>query len=322
MTNPAIPLRRTGRLSPYAARLAADARAGNTRAAYAADWRAWERWLHARGVEPEAASGVDLGECLASGEAAGQALATLRRRRAGILHGYRVRGWAIDTDAADAILAGAGRRAAVPRRAKPVTADVLRVAIDALPKSGKRKTTRDKAMLLVAWQGALRASEVRSLTWADYRPSGAGAILSLRGTKGARGTGRVVEHPIIRAADPRYCPILALQAWHSACRGNGRGYHADSPMFRAFRRGDIATAAPVHKETLTEVLRAALRAAGVPVDGFSSHSLRSGFLTAAAMRGTQTWRLLEHSRHKRSETLDAYIREVRLLADHPARGLL
>ena len=55
---------------------------------------------------------------------------------------------------------------------------------------------------------------------------------------------------------------------------------------------------------------------------FSSHSLRSGFLTSAAEAGASIWKLAEVSRHKSLDTLRGYVRRVDLLNEHAGSALL
>ena len=57
-------------------------------------------------------------------------------------------------------------------------------------------------------------------------------------------------------------------------------------------------------------------AAGLSAADYSGHSLRSGFLTAAARAGASIWKMQEVSRHKSVQVLSGYVRSTELFDDH------
>ena len=302
-------------LSAQALALAEDARTASTRAAYAADWRAYCQW--AGGVDAAVAGGATaLANWAAHLHTIGRKPATVRRKIAGARAHLRERtGNAPDSAALRAVLSGAKRQAAhIQKRARPLTAEFVAAVVDAMP-SGGLAAMRDKALLLVAWQAALRRSEAAALHWQDCEAHGAGMVLTIRQSKH-----RIEAEtlPLVAADNPRYCPIEALRAWREALAPPCD----NAPMFPRIRRGGKAAGAAICAATVGLVLRRWLVNAGINPSGFSAHSLRAGFLTSAALAGTPMYRLMEHSRHKRSETLDAYVREATRIASHPAKGLL
>lgn len=299
-------------LSPYAATLAARATAPATGRAYRADDAGWRRWLAARGLDPTAAS---LADYIAARAAGGSAVATLRRNLAGCLAAARAEGLALDSGPAAQVLRGAARSGSAGRgrgRARPITVPVLQAMIAALDADDGPDAARDRALLLAGWHGALRASEIVGLRWRCYRDHGAllGVTLTLEQSKGQR-DGGAVEVPLVTAAEPRYCPLHALE---SLARGTGRDPEAH--IFRA-RRGR-RPGGPLTAATVSDVVRRYLALADVDDAGYSAHSLRAGYLTAAAAAGVSPHRLMEHSRHKSSKTLDVYVRDIRNLQDHPS----
>ena len=305
-------------LSQDAKALAERALAPNSRAAYAADWRHWERHC---GGEPQAlaAGENELANYIAA-LASTAARSTVQRRIAGIRRGYAERGATCPDGAAlRAVCAGAARTAREAKRARPLTVDYLTALVDAMPVAGTA-ALRDRALLLVAWQAALRRAEVAALTWQDYADAPTGALITLRASKHRT---EAVTQPLVRAGNPAHCPLGALAAWRVHLTAVlGRRFTSALPMFPRLRRGGAIGRTAIVPATVGEVLRRRLDAAGIPSAGFTAHSLRAGMLTSAAFNGASTWRLMEHSRHKRTDTLAAYIRDARALASHPAEGLL
>lgn len=308
----------TAELSPEALALAKDSQALATRAAYESDWRDYCRFAGGEALAIEGGATM-LANYAAHLHSIGRKPSTLRRRVAGVRAVCRQRDLPVPDNAAlRQVLAGA-RRAAKEgaKRARPLTADYVAALVDAMPSEGAA-ATRDRALILLAWQAALRRAEVAALHWGDYGLAGNGATILLRQSKHRTDAETL---PIVRADNPRYCPIGALAAWQSSLAKPAQRA-LDAPIFPRIRRGGNVGREAINAATVGLILHKWLVNAGINPAGFSAHSLRAGFLTSAAFAGAPTYRLMEHSRHKRSDTLDIYIREARRIASHPAKGLL
>lgn len=311
--------RRDSSLSVEAQKLATESRAQNTRVAYTLDWRSWEE--HLREGDPRQAQDHDVANYVAALVDEGRAAATIRRRISGVRAGYRARGWPDPASRqTDAVLRGLARRGSDQRRAEPLTAELLLQIMESWPTRETDLDVRDRAVLLLGWQGALRRSEIVRLDWADVRTVSAGYLLTLRATKSG---GDALDHPVIRAKRPNACPVRALNALRRRAQGAGLVVSGSAPVFTSSgRRAGRLSSARLAGAWVGRVVRKRAAAAGIPVEGLSAHSLRAGLLTSAGLAGVPLYRLLEHSRHARSDTLDGYIRGARRLAAHPAEGLL
>ena len=309
-------------LSPAARELAGLASAPATGAAYQCDWRAWIDHVGSEraALAMDGCGDVALANYAATLAGEGAATATIRRRLAGVKAGYRDRGRAIDGRLAAQVLQGAARRrgaGGAAKAARPLTAALVAAVVDAMPRDAAG--LRDRALLLVGWQGALRRGELAALRWRDIRPLGdGGATLTLWHSKGRV---EAAEVPIVAADSAGRCPLAALRAWRERLRGDGLG-GADAPCWPRVRAGESIGAAPIAPASVGRILKRRMAAAGLDCEGYSAHSLRAGLLTSAALAGASAWRLREHSRHKRTATLDMYIRDAAALAEHPAKGLL
>ena len=125
------------------------------------------------------------------------------------------------------------------------------------------------------------------------------------------------------AREPQACPVRVLEALRGRAERCGLAVSGAAPVFTSsgLRSGEL-TGARLGAAWVGRIVRKRAAAAGIPLEGLSAHSLRAGLLTSAGLAGVPMCRLLEHSRHARSDTLDLYIRGARRLASHPAEGLL
>ena len=311
---------RSAGLWPSTLALIDDAAPSETERAYESDWRLWCAWLARHGAAPGDAADHDLANYLAGLVYRGAALATVRRRAAGIEAGYKRLGLPrlAGPGAREILQAAALRLGDNPRRARPLLPEQLRAVIDGID-ARLPAGARDEALLLLGWQAALRQSELARLNWSDWDADA--PLVVLRETKAAR-DGRPRRIQLVAADDPRYCPVEAMRRWAALRRGARPG----QPVFIAARRdprgGERLLERRLGAAAIGPMLRRRMAAAGLEPAGYSSHSLRSGMASAAAARGVNLWRLKEHLRHTRPETTGRYVREVDRLHDHPARGLL
>ena len=311
-------------LSASASRYAMKAMPETTGRAYVADYEAWSAWLAQRGKTHDEADDRDLANHMAALADRNLAVNTIRRRRAGIeAVRRRLRLPRLSGADTDEVMRGIAKvLAATPKRARPLTAALLRQVIDAI---GVRAPVdlRDRAMFLLAWSAALRCSELVALDWRDFSEAlPLGGSLVLRKTKGERG-GEFAHVPVVMAEDPVYCAVTAIARWRRSRRA---ALEAGGVIFPAAHRdlhGRVRmTDRRMNARSIGRILQVRMEAAGIDPAGFSSHSFRAGFISEAAAAGVSTWRLKEHSRHRHVETLAIYVREIEALQSHPGKGLL
>jgi integrase len=157
---------------------------------------------------------------------------------------------------------------------------------------------RDRALLLLGFAGAFRASELVSIRMQDVRYVSEGAVVFLRRSKeDPLAAGQEIE--IGRAHDPQLCAVRALERWM------GRVGKGEGPLLRRVL-GERIHAKALRPRTVSRVVQ--YHAARLGLDGdYSSHSLRAGFATSAYARGLSLLDIQRHGRWHELRSLARYI---------------
>ncbi|MBI3768233.1 MAG: tyrosine-type recombinase/integrase [Deltaproteobacteria bacterium] len=298
----------------YARGFAEAAHAPATRRAYAADWRVFAAWCAARGVLACPATPEVLATFLAAEATAGLGATTLGRRLAAIAYAHKAHGIEAPTRATvvQATLRGIRRTLGTAVRQKtPLTADRLLLVLAALPPT--LQGCRDRALLLLGFAGALRRSELAALCVEDLETVPEGLRVTIRRSKGDQeAAGQTIA--VIRGA--RACPVAAVDAWLTAAA------ITEGPIFRRMAKGERVLPGALTPHSVGAIVKAAAARAGLTAADFGGHSLRAGFATSAAIAGRSLFRIMDVTRHKRTETLRGYVRRADEFRDHAGAGLL
>ena len=173
---------------------------------------------------------------------------------------------------------------------------------------------RDRALLLIAFAGALRRSElcaieVEHITWKPRSLE----LLIPRSKTDAEAEGARIGIP--RGKVEATCPLRALQAWLVAAAIDC------GPVFRAVTRHGTPRAAALSGEAVRLILlkRARLaRVKGTRLEPISPHGLRAGFVTAAYRNNVPDEEIMGHSRHRSLTVMRSYVRRSKLSHASPA----
>ena len=103
----------------------------------------------------------------------------------------------------------------------------------------------------------------------------------------------------IRAAGYDPMPVQAVQNWLRISE------IVDGVPFRRIRKDGAILDEGMAPHTINRLIKAAARRAGIQDRAIAGHSLRSGLLTAAALRGASVWKLMQVSRHRQSRLFRA-----------------
>jgi site-specific recombinase XerD len=286
-----------------------------TRRAYRSDWQIFETWCKQKEVPPLPAFPETVAMFLSSQANQGTAPSTLRRRLAAIRLAHRMVDLEPPTNSelVKSTFAGIRRVHGTASNSKePAIAERIRAMVDPIDPSSMAGT-RDRALLLLGFSGAFRRSELVAIEVEDLEKQERGLVINVRKSKtDQEGASETVA--VIRA--DHYCPVNAIDHWLKvAAIENG-------PIFRrVYKGGKLGTTALSSYSVALIVKRWALQAGLNPAD-FAGHSLRSGFLTSAAMNRASLFKMMEVSRHKDPKTVMCYIRQAEVFDDHAGEGLL
>jgi integrase len=294
-------------------------RAASTRLAYDGDWRRFSAWCRARGTPALPASPALVAVYLSALAATGRAPPSIGRAqaaiayihaRAGHLPPHRAEGGLVIAEA----LAGIRRsRPTPPDRKAPADAEFLMALLGSIAGDGLA-ARRDRALLSLGMAMAARRSELVALELRDLDWGEQGVRITIRRSKtDQEGAGAVVAVPEGRSLTP----LTHLRAWLSAS-----GITA-GPVFRPLWKGGLRVRdSALSGHAVARILQARVQAAGLDPTRYGGHSLRAGFVTAAARAGADVWKIQQVSRHKSMQVLAGYVRDARLFDDHAGETFL
>ena len=293
-------------------------RAASTRRAYAGDWGRFETWCQVRAISALPAApalvAVYLSALAANGLAPpsiARALAAIahRHRQARLVAPHRAEGGSVVTD----VLAGIRRsRLGLPDRKAAADADIVMQLLWSI-EGQDLAAIRDRAVIAFGMALAARRSELVALDVADLTWDPNGLRVRIRRSKtDQEGQGATVAVPEGR----RLTPLTHLRAWLAAAG------ITEGPVFRPLWKGGRLRPARLSDHAVARIVQARALAAGLDPARYAGHSLRAGFVTAAANGGVDVWKIQQVSRHKSMQVLAGYVRDARLFDDHAGDGFL
>ena len=228
---------------------------------------------------------------------------TLKRRIASINVVHSLKGHHIDTKhpIIRENLEGIKRKIGTYQNGKkPLLINSLHKIIDVIEENKVNKyisSVRDKAILLIAFSGGFRRSEVVNLKDSDLEFVAEGLKISLRRSKSDQyGEGMIKAIPYFN--NKKYCAVIALQDWLSA------------------RTISNELIFPYSDKTVSLILKKYLNLIGLDSHLYSGHSLRSGFATSTAAHGADERSIMAMTGHKSTEMVRRYIKESNLFKNN------
>jgi len=299
----------------------------NTRRAYLSTWRDFVAWCAALQLAPLPASSETIVAYVANLAREGLRASSIDRALAAIATVHKVAGHESPRRATIVQLARKAwrRKLGTAKRGKaPILALQLRAMSDAAGTDLRGK--RDRAIVLLAWHGAFRRSEVSALNACDLRFEPEGLTVTLRRSKSDQESeGARVGIPY--GGHLATCAVRAVQSWIEAASAYGLAPEAPSPpLFVTLPgRGRVRKLGGERldgKDIGRIVQRLALRAGlDIPRGDVGAHSLRAGLVTQAARAGKPIQSILKQTRHRTLAVLLDYIRDADLYRDNAAAGL-
>jgi integrase len=292
----------------------ANSKAENTKRAYRNDWIQFSRWCVKNGFgdlpsEPETIVYyiTYLGNSLKA--------SSIKRKMTAISQRHETAGYPSPTKTAvvKGVWDGIQRSIGIKEDGKDALwLQELRLMIDAIPQD-QLIGIRNRALLVIGWAGALRRSELVALNVEDITKTRDGLILHLNRSKtDQKGEGHDVAFPY--GSNPLTCPVRSLEDWLAASE------ISEGPLFRRMdRHGNIL--GRLTPQSVRLIVRNCSEKVGLDPERYGAHSLRSGFCSQAAKAGKAEHQIMKQTRHKRSDSLQRYIKKVSLFDDNAASGI-
>jgi integrase len=298
-------------------RLTAGMYAASTRRSYTQGWNRFIKWCEAEELPSLPATENTISLWVTSLLMDGLKTTTVAAWIAGIIHYHREsRQPSPCGPSVRRIITGARRL----RREQPEGKRAISVLelwkISRLMNPKTAAGARNRALMVLGFAGAFRRSELSGLDLRDVQFVPKGLMVTLRWSKTDQtGEGRLVG--IFRGDNPDTCPVRILQWWIDF-RGNQPG-----PLFPSITAGgSILYSHRLMGDGVVQVIKRGVRSIGLDPHFYAGHSLRAGFVTAAALNGATEMAVMARTGHKTSRMLHRYFRPVAAFAVNPLAGKL
>jgi integrase len=289
-------------------------KAPSTRRMYAKDWKRFETWCTAQSLRALPAMPEALALYLTHLAEQGRRVATMTRALVAISQRHVASGHPSPRThgVVREVMKGIRRSLGVAQTSKsPLLPEDLVRMLSTLPNTLLGQ--RDRALLLLGFFAALRRSELVGLNVSDLDFVREGLVVHLRRCKtDQEGQGRKIAVPYQSQAS--LCPVRATKAW---LKVSGI---LDGAVFRG-TRGRYLTQKRLDGGDVARRVKAGALRVNLDASRFAGHSLRAGFVTAAAMNGAPERSIAVTTNHKNLEMLRRYIRNADLFREPAARWI-
>ena len=191
-----------------------------------------------------------------------------------------------------------------------LTVEALKKICIRLASSRGETAARDRAIIALGFSAALRRSELVALDVDDLRFERKGLAVTIGRSKTDQfARGRVAG--VFKASRPAYCPVAAVRDWLRI------GKRKSGPLFPGSGASGRITEASIGL-----IVKRCVESIGLDPKLYGAHSLRAGFVTAAAMSGVPESVIMQRTGHRSVQTVTRYVRPASVFSvDALARAL-
>jgi integrase len=302
---------------------AQNSKASNTKLSYEKDWKHFERWCESMRVPsmPTTATIVALYIAqIAKGwnEEGPKKASTILRRLAAINFAHKAKNEFMPASQKypeiSLVLSGILRvNGAAQTGKQPVSAPLIKRMLAHSNAENAIMMARDKAVMLLGLAGAFRRSELAGVRFEDITWHNNGMTIKIERSKTDQiGKGREVEIPY--GSNPKTCPVMAVENWIAIA---GLDKSKPGPLLRPVRKGGLVGSEHMNPASISYIVRKLSETAGLNNKKenkhlYSGHSLRAGFVTAAAAGGATDRQIMRQTGHKSVQMVDRYSRRDQL----------
>lgn len=301
---------------------AAKSKAKNTKKQYTNAWKDFEYFCahsaHVQALPASPQTVCDYLQFLADGTLK---ISTINQRVAAIADFHRTGGFEDPTTnpRVSTLMKGIRRdradRGEETRQVEPLVRDEIFAICAGM--SDELTGLRDKAILLLGFAIARRESEIAALNVRDIRFYPEGMTVKIRRSKTDKygeGTEKRIEH--LLPVNDFICPVCAMKAWLA------KAEVSSGAVFRKVDRWGKVWERRINPRTVAYLVKRSVEKIGREPKDYAGHSLRSGFVTQAAMDGVQVHEIQDVTDHKSGDMVRRYIRTKGLSAQRTTRRVL
>ena len=175
---------------------------------------------------------------------------------------------------------------------------------------------RDAAILAIGFAAALRRSEICNLKMEDIeflQPDRDKMLLSVKYSKTDQAA---VGYKIAIINGDRIRPLEHLRHWLQASQIR-QGF-----LFRSLKKGGGLKDTPLSHSDISRLIKHYVAKINLDAKEYAGHSLRSGFITSAVMHRARLDKIMEVSRHKNTDMVMCYVRNINVFQDHAGQDFL
>lgn len=281
--------------------------ASATQRAYAVQWRMFDEWCKTVRATSLPAAPETVALWCVDRVRAGASRSTVNKGIAaiGFVHNRSgLQNPAADQRVKDMVIGAFRKNTRQQKQKLPITPEQLRAMVAGL-KARTAIGARDKAMLLVGFALAMRRSELVAIDIEHVRWDGGDAIVFVpRSKTDQQGMGAWVR--LERGQNVETCPVLHLRAWIGALASIGV---TGGPIFRPMTATGQLKPGRLSDKAVLRLVKDRLVAIGVDPEQYAGHSLRAGYVTAAAKAGVSYEDIRKVTRHAKLDTVARYDRQ-------------
>ena len=289
-----------------------------TKRVYQSDWLIFENWCLRRQYQATNATPEIVSMFIASQFKDGLHPSTLNRRLAAIQFAYSCLEKESQTKntIVRATLKGARRDKNAPptKSKKAALASIVKDMVLLCP-SNSLRDIRDRAILLLSFAGAFRRSELVAINFDDISFNSKGMDIKINRSKTDQ-EGKSDFKVILPSKDKLYCPITAVKKWIKVAKIN------DGSLFRGITKSNLVLRKRLSVNVIYYLIKRCAFQLGYPLEDFSPHSLRAGFVTSAYENKALLTKIMEQAHMKSMQTAQRYIRHAQRYENHAGENLL
>lgn len=302
----------------YARELINQQIAQGTKRVYQSDWRIFENWCSQRQYQAINATPEIIAMFIAAQYEEGLHPSTLNRRLSAIKFAYSCLEKESPTDKSvvRSTLKGIRRDKNAPpiKSKKAFITNLIKEMVQLCPTNSLRDI-RDRAILLLGFAGAFRRSELVAINYEDLSFNSKGMDIKIHRSKTDQ-EGKGDFKVILPSKDKMYCPIITVKKWIQITKIN------DGPLFRGITKSNKILNDRLSVSVIYNLIKQRAFQLGYPLEEFSPHSLRAGFVTSAYENGAMITKIMEQANMKNMQTAHRYIRHAQRYENHAGENLL